>query len=101
MLTGAAQVKACITEEEARRAREFFQWVTEEWDLPQDNIFLWDLYRLQTDGELYLKDSYARAADDSHPNGEFAAKAVQLFFNRIVDVLESNGVRTKLTGEKM
>jgi hypothetical protein len=99
-LTGAAQVKSCISEEEAKRAREFFQWVTGEWDLPQDNIFLWDLYELQTEGGLYFKDNHARAADDSHPNGEFAGKAAQLFFNRIVDVLESNGTTTRLTGEK-
>ncbi len=99
VLTGAAQVKSCISEEEAKRAKEFFEWVTEEWDLPQDNIFLWDLYRIQTEGELYFKDSYARSVTDSHPNGDFAARVVQLLFNRIVDVIERNGARTTLTGE--
>ena len=99
VLTGAAQVKSCIAEEEAKRAREFFQWVAQEWDLPQDNIFLWDLYQLQTEGALYFKDRHATSANNSHPNWAFAGKASQLFFNRIVDVLENNGARTKQTGE--
>jgi len=98
--TGAARVKSEITEEEAKRAKEFFGWVTEVWDLPQDNIFVWDLYSLQTEGGIYFKDSYAKAANDSHPNGEFAAKAVQLLFNRIIDVVERSGTETILTGEK-
>lgn len=100
VLTGAAQVKACATEDEAGRAAEFFRWVTGEWDLPGDNIFVWDLYKLQTEDGLYFKDSYARSANDSHPNGEFAARAVQLFFNRIIDVIESGGSKTTLTGER-
>ena len=100
VVTGAAQVKSEISEEEAKRAKAFFRWVTDEWDLPQDNIFVWDLYSLQTEGGIYFKDSYARSANDSHPNGEFAAKLVQLLFNRIVDVVENNGSGTTLTGEK-
>ncbi len=100
VVTGAAQVKSEISEAEAKRAKEFFGWVIDGWDAPQDNIFVWDLYTLQTEGGIYFKDSYARAANDSHPNGEFAARAAQLFFNRIVDVVEHNGAGTKLTGER-
>lgn len=99
--TGAARVKAEISEPEAQRAKDFFKWVTEVWDLPQDNIFIWDFYALQTEGGIYFKDDYARATNDSHPNGQFAAKAAQLFFNRIIDVVERNGVGTTLTGEKI
>jgi hypothetical protein len=101
VLTGAAQVPSQVSEDEAKRAKEFFGWVTETWDLPGDNIFLWDLFQLQTEGGIYFKASYARAASDSHPNGEFAGKVVQLLFNRIVDVIENDGTRTKLTGERI
>lgn len=101
LFTGAAQVKSQITEDEAKRAKGFFTWVTDEWDLPGDNIYVWDLYGLETEGGLYFKNEYAASMDDSHPNGEFAGKVVQLIFNRIVDVIENDGTRTKLTGEKI
>ena len=75
--------------------------MTDEWDLPGDNIHLWDLYTLETEGGLYFKDDYAVSQNDSHPNVEFAGTAVQLLFNRIVDIIENNGNGTKLTGEKI
>jgi hypothetical protein len=99
--TGAAQVKSAVSDDEAKRAQEFFTWVTNEWDLPGDNIHIWDLYSLETEGELYFKEEYAASPNNSHPNGEFAGKVVQLIFNRIVDVIENDGTRTKLTGEKI
>jgi len=99
LFTGAAQVQSKISEDEALRAREFFKWVVEEWDLPGDNIHLWDLYSLETEGGLYFKEEYARSATDSHPNPKFAANAVQLLFNRIVDVIENQGDDTSLTGQ--
>ena len=34
LFTGASLVKSAVKEDEARRAQEFFKWVTEEWDLP-------------------------------------------------------------------
>jgi hypothetical protein len=101
LFTGAAQVKSSISEDEAGRAREFFRWVTDEWDLPGDNIHLWDLYALETEGGLYFKDAYAVSENDSHPNVKFASSAVQLLFNRIIDIIEKNGTGTKLTGEKI
>jgi hypothetical protein len=100
LFTGAAQVKSSVNEAEAKRTREFFKWVTYEWDLPGDNIYLWDFYMLQTEGGLYFRDEYAVAPNDSHPNEEFASKVVKLLFNRIIDVIENNGSRTKLTGEE-
>lgn len=99
LFTGAAQVKQVISEDEAKRAKEFFTWVKEEWDVAGDNIFLWDLYQLQTEGGLYLLDEYAYASDNSHPNRIFADKAVRFLFNRITDVIENNGTGTELTGE--
>jgi hypothetical protein len=101
VFTGAVQVKALLTEEEANRAREFYTWVTQEWDQPDDNIFIWDLYELQTEGGLYFKDEYAVSSDDSHPNKTFAGRAANLLFNRLIDVIENNGLTTSLTGEKL
>jgi len=98
--TGAVQVKAAITEEEAIRAKEFVRWVIEEWDQPDDNIFLWDFYHLETEGGLYLKDDYAVSSSDSHPNREFAGRVVDLLFNRVIDVIENSGQGTTLTGER-
>jgi len=99
LFTGAAQVKNSVTEDEALRTRDFFEWVINEWDTPDDNIFLWDLYNLETEGGLYLKEEYAKSSVDSHPNKEFALKASELILNRITDVIENNGKKTKLTGE--
>jgi len=101
LFTGAVQVKSALTEEEGTRAREFYEWVTTEWDQPDDNIFLWDLYQLQTEGGLYFKDEYAVSMTDSHPNKEFAGRVASLLFSRITDVIESNGMHTSLTGEKI
>ena len=98
LFTGAAQTESIISEEEAGRTREFFQWVMDQWDLPGDNIYLWDFYTLETEGGLYLKEEYAAAPDDPHPNSEFASKAVKLLFNRIIDIIETGGTGTDLTG---
>lgn len=101
LFTGAVQVQAFLTEEEAYRAREFHDWVTQEWDQPEDNIFLWDLYQLQTEDGLYFKDEYAVSPEDSHPNKTFAGGAANLLFNRIIDVIENGGKTTTLTGVKL
>lgn len=101
LFTGAAQVKSVIDEVEAQRAKEFFDWVRNEWDNQGDNIYLWDFYKLETEGGLYLKDEYAVSAFDSHPNDNFSGKVVKLLFNRIIDVIENNGKGTSLTGEQV
>ena len=101
LFTGASQVKSNISEDEAKRAREFFGWITKEWDLPNDNIYLWDLYSLQTEGGLYFKDEYAVSQNNSHPNENFAGMAVKLLFNRIIDIIENEGNRTQLTGREL
>jgi len=99
IFTGAALEKNSVKEDEAGRAKEFFSWVINEWDVPDDNIHLWDLYSLETDGGLYLKDEYIRSPGDSHPNDLFASKASELLYNRIIDVIENNGEKTRLSGE--
>lgn len=99
VFTGASQVKANISIEEAQRAREFFNWVTAEWDIQGDNIFIWDLYNIETEGDLFLKEEYATSFNDPHPNKLLASKANKLLFNRIIDVIETNGRFTTLQGE--
>jgi hypothetical protein len=101
LFTGAAQVKSNITEDEAIRAQSFFKWVREEWDIPNDNIYLWDLYSLQTEESVYFKDEYAVSPTDSHPNKVFASKSAKLLFNRIIDVIENDGKGTTIVGEKI
>jgi len=99
LFTGAAQVKAKTEEEQAIRAKEFFRWVIDEWDLPGDNIYLWDFYNLQTEGDFYFNNDYAVSSTNSHPNKDFADEAVKLLFNRIIDIVENNGNGTTMTGK--
>jgi hypothetical protein len=111
--TGAARVKNITflervfsiftgkspTEESARRAKTFFNWVRGEWDEPGDNIYLWDFYQLETEGGLYLKPEYAEAPANSHPNKAFSKKVAPLLCQRIVDVIEERGDSSSITGE--
>ncbi len=99
--TGAIQVKSNITHESAQRAQDFFKWVINDWDLPNDNIFLWDFNFLETEGGLYFKEEYALSSTNSHPNKKFAGKAVKLLFNRIIDVIENDGRGTLITGHEI
>jgi hypothetical protein len=91
-------VAGATTEEQARRAEAFFQWVVEAWEEPGDNIHLWDFRQLETEGGLYLRDEYAAGPTDSHPNGAFAARVAPLFAQRVVDVIEGRGDEGSLTG---
>ncbi|WP_052342918.1 hypothetical protein [Saccharicrinis fermentans] len=97
--TGAVQVKYYLPQDQALRAKEFHNWVINEWNEQGDNIFIWDLYELQTEGELYFKDEWALTPYNSHPGGKFSEKASQLFFNRVLDIVEHNGENTALTGQ--
>ena len=78
-----------MTEDEAKRTNRFYKWMTDEWDEKDDNIFIWDYYKYETEGNLYLLDKNASDPDNSHPNKEFAAKVAPLFCNYIIDVIES------------
>lgn len=97
--TGAALVAGNTNEESAARAREFAEWVRDEWDEPGDNIFVWDFFDLETEGGNVLKDEYAAAPDDSHPNEAFCKNVAPLFAKRIVDVIEGRGDSGSLTGK--
>jgi len=99
--TGAALVKSWTNEDEAKRTRQFFDWVKSEWDEPNDNIYLWDLYELETEGGLFLKEEFAMTPNNPHPNNKFSGKAATLFSQRVVDVVENNGAKTSLTGESL
>jgi len=98
--TGAVRVESQSSKEDAILAREFFNWVKTEWDSENDNIFLWDFYELETEGELFLKSEYATSLNNSHPNKIFAQKVVPYFCQRIVDIIENNGSKTDLKGIK-
>ena len=97
--TGAVMTKERITEENGKRTREFFDWVKNEWDTEGDNIFVWDFYELETEGGIYLKPEHAVSGSDSHPNVDLAVKVIPLLGNRIVDVIENDGIKTNLKGE--
>ena len=98
--TAAALTTMKTTEESANLALEFTNWVRDEWDTNGDNIYLWDLNELQTEGGLYLLDKYARKKSDSHPGKKFAGDVAPLFCDRIIDVIENNGTKTDLTGKR-
>lgn len=89
--TGAALVKRATTISKAERMKQFVAWVNNTWDEKGDNIFVWDFYSLETEGELYMKDEYALGPYDSHPNVAFAIKAAGRLGQRIVDVIEGRG----------
>lgn len=73
-------------EEWARNMNEFYLWLKNEWDKPDDNIYLWDFRALETEGGLYLLDKYAESPSDSHPNTKLAEKAYPSFCKKIVEV---------------
>jgi hypothetical protein len=88
--TPAVCTKSQITEDEAKRAQLFYKWVVDEWDEKGDNIFVWDFYKYETEGGLYLADKNAESPDNSHPGKEFSARVAPLFCNFIIDVIESS-----------
>jgi len=86
--TGASQVMANTTIEQALRAKTFFEWVKNDWNIDNDNIFLWDFYALETEGDLFLKNENASNTYDSHPGKSFAKKVAPLFCQKIIDVIQ-------------
>lgn len=88
--TGAIQVENNISQNQAKKAKEFFEWVKNEWDKPDDNIYIWDFYHLETEGTLYLKDIYAKNSHDSHPANLLARKVAPIFCEKIIEVIQHN-----------
>lgn len=87
--TPAVNTKLQMSEDEARRTAEFRRWMTEEWDENGDNIYIWDYYKYETDGGLYMPDKFASSPDDSHPNKKFSAMVAPIFSQFIIDVIKS------------
>jgi hypothetical protein len=79
-----------LTEDEAKRTQEFYKWMIEEWDEKGDNIFVWDFYNYETEGQLYMLDKYAVGISNPHPNREFSARTAPLFCDFIIEVISSN-----------
>lgn len=81
--------KKQMTEDEALRTFRFYEWMMDEWNEEGDNIFIWDYYKYQTEGSLYLLDKHAISPDNSHPNAEFSARAGIHLCQYIIDTIES------------
>ncbi len=88
--TPAVHVKNNLSPEEAQRTQDFYTWLLDEWDSKDDNIYLWDFYKYETEGGLYLLDKYATSATDSHPNKTFSIRIAPLFAQFILDVVEGH-----------
>jgi hypothetical protein len=87
--TPAIYKKSQIAEDEAKRTNMFYKWMINEWDEKGDNIFVWDFYKYETEGGLYLLDKYSSGRYNSHPNKKFSAQISPLFSKYIIDVIES------------
>jgi hypothetical protein len=88
--TPAVMTRNQLSEAEALRTLEFYKWMTGEWNEKGDNIFIWDFYKYETEGGLYLADKYAEGSANSHPNRKFAAWVSPLFCKFVIDVV--NGI---------
>jgi len=93
-----ALVEKKTSKEKASRAKEFYKWMKDEWNQKDDNIYLWDFYKLETEGDLYLKNKYAEGSENSHPNKAFSEKIAPYFCQRIVDIIEDRGDNSCLIG---
>lgn len=85
--TGAALTKASTTLAQAQRAKEWTDWVKNQWDEEGDNIFIFDFEQLETEGELYLK--YPSGKKDSHPDENLSKTAASEFVKRIIEVIQT------------
>lgn len=97
--TGAALTKNQTNEESAKRAKEFFDWVKNDWDEKGDNIYIWDFWELETEGGLYLKDEHASKSGDAHPGKDLCKQTAPLFGQRVLCVIQGKGDKTSLTGK--
>jgi hypothetical protein len=97
--TPSALVEPATSKASAERTQEFYNWIKNDWNEPKDNIFLWDFYILETEGDLYLKPNNAAAPDNSHPSTNFSQTVAPYFCQRIIDVIEGRGDTTPITGK--
>jgi hypothetical protein len=87
--TPSALVSNQVTSDQAERTYEFYRWMLDEWDEKGDNIFIWDFYKYETEGGIYMVDDYAYNANDSHPGKNFSGKIAPLLSQFIIDIIES------------
>jgi len=87
--TAAALVEGKTDADQAGRAKEFVDWVTNQWSPDQENIFVWDFNALETEGGLYLKSENAAGEMDSHPNEQFCRMAAPCLCEAIVSAIKS------------
>jgi hypothetical protein len=95
--TGAARTLGQSSTASGQRARAFFAWVKNTWDVDGDNVFVWDFFELETEGGNFLRDVHS-SSGDSHPNGTFCSTVAPYLGQRIVDVIEGRGDSGSLTG---
>ena len=88
--TPAVFIKSMLSEDAANRTREFYRWMLEEWNEKGDNIYIWDFYKYETEGGLYMLDQYSEGPGNSHPGKDFARRLAPLFGSFITDVLRDN-----------
>jgi hypothetical protein len=86
--TPAVMIKSQMTEDEANMTQEFYNWLMAEWSENGDNIYMWDFYKYETEGGLYLLDKNAEAPDNSHPGRAFSERLSPIFSRYIIDVIE-------------
>jgi hypothetical protein len=87
--TPAVCTRNKMTEDEGKRTQQFYKWMTGEWDEKGDNIYIWDFYKYETEGGLFLQDKNADGPDNSHPNRELCGRVAPLFSQFVIDVVES------------
>ncbi len=85
--TLAALTEKSTVPENALRAKEFTEWVKNQWKEKGDNVYLFDFYSLETEGGLYLKNEFATSGTDSHPNKKFSRRVASEFCKCIINVV--------------
>lgn len=88
--TPAVNTRNGMTEDEAKRTKQFYDWVIGVWDEKGDNIFIWDFYKFETEGGLFLADKNALNPDNSHPGKEFSARMASNLGEFIINVIQSD-----------
>lgn len=94
------RVAAETSSQAARLAAQVADWMRQDWDIPGDNVYLWDYRALAMEGAKgdVPGPLYAVSGKDSHPSAGFAARVAPLLAQRIVDVIEGRGDTGPRTG---
>lgn len=85
--TPAVFVKHQISEESAIKTQKFYNWLKDEWKEEGDNIFIFDFYKYETEGGLYMLEKNADGPLNSHPGKDFSARVSQVFSKFVIDVV--------------